>query len=159
VTLSSPTVQNQLVSALKILGVDSRAAIEQHEVDPLIYLLQEAGADLGYRFEWERYGPFSDALAEDVSEVDGADIDETPEFDEQLQVAAQRVREAIGSGYSGLSEFTWMRLVASVHFLRRHSGLSLTNGDRPPLLLAPPYETSMVEAAKARADVLIELST
>lgn len=157
--MSASTVQNQLVSALKVLGVDSRAAIEQHEVDPLIYLIQEAGADLGYRFEWERYGPFSEALAEDISEVDSADIAEASEVSEDLQVAAQRVREAIGSGYSGLSEFTWMRLVASVHFLRRHSGLSLANGDRPPLLLAPPYEGSMVEAAKARADALIKMST
>jgi hypothetical protein len=141
------TAQDQLVPAIRALGLDSRAVIEQGEVDPIVYLLVQAGADLGYRFEWERYGPFSSALGADLVDLTAEDLEEPFVLDARLTDAVASVRGIIEPDYPGLRSFTWIRLLASVHFLTTYSGLQLRNGDRPPYLQNPPFEQRMIDAA------------
>jgi hypothetical protein len=142
--------QNQLVSVLNALGLDGRKLIEDGEAEPAIYLLEQAGARLGYRFEWERFGPFSEALAADLSRLTRTDLDEPADLDIEPSGAAERVRHVIEPKLPELSLATWIRLLASVHFLRRYSGLRLDQADRPPYLQRPPFEQQMIDAALAR---------
>lgn len=141
---------SQIVPLLSALAIDRWEALRGGEVDPAIYLLQQAGADLGYRFAWERYGPFSEDLAADLVDLTEEDVDQPDEFDESLRDAADRVLTVIEPTYVGLSQLTWIRLLASVHFLEHFSGLKLDNGDRPAYLRRGEFEQSMIETAADR---------
>ena len=148
------TAQSQLIPAIKALGIDPRDALRAGEVDPAVYLLQEAGAQFGYRFEWERYGPFSEALAVDIGELTADDLEtavDPRDLPNDVASAAERVRVLIEPPRpAGLPEFTWIRLLASVHFLRRYAGVEVDNGDRPPYLQQPPFEQNTVALAVER---------
>lgn len=146
--------QNQLVSALNALGLDGRKLIEDGEAEPAIYLLEQAGARFGYRFEWERLGPFSAALAADLSRLSRADLDDPRSLEPDSRQAAERVRGIIEPALPELSTETWVRLLASVHFLRQYAGLRLDRDDRPAYLERPPFEQTMIDAALVRIGTL-----
>jgi hypothetical protein len=144
------TAQDQLVAVLDAVGLSGRKVIEEGEADPIVFLLEEAGAGFGYQFEWERYGPFSEALASDLVELSAEDFEYPRALDGRLKEVAQRVRDMIEPSLPGLPCTTWIRLLAAVLFLQRYSGMQLDSGNRPPYLQAPPFEQSMIEAAVAR---------
>jgi hypothetical protein len=145
---------SQIVPLLSALGLDGRKAIASGEVDPVVYLLEQAGADLGYSFEWERYGPFSQDLAADLVDMTPEDLEELGELDERVRGAVDRVRAIIEPEFPDLTEFTWIRLLASVHFLQHVSGLRLDNGRRPPYLSGSLFEQRMIDEAVRRVAAL-----
>jgi hypothetical protein len=145
---------SQIVPLLSALGIDPWDALKGGEVDPSIYLLQQAGADLGYRFEWERYGPFSQDLAVDLVDLSEGDVEQPDKLEDSLTEAVDRVMAVIEPTYAGLSKLTWIRLLASVHFLEYVSGLKVDNGDRPAYLRRGEFEQSMIETAADRVSNL-----
>jgi len=148
------TAQGKLVSALNALGLDTLSVLEAGEADPPVYLLEQAGAGFGYHFEWERYGPFSEALAADLVQLRADDLEHPDDLDEHLAQVANRVREVIEPPLASLPRATWIRLLASVHFLTRYSGMRLTDGDRPAYLQSPPFEEGMIDTALERVGLL-----
>src|SRR5205807_10531285 len=64
--------KTELASYIQSLGLSSklqtfRVDFEKRlEFQKTIYLLQEAGADLGYQFGWYKHGPYSSSLADDA---------------------------------------------------------------------------------------------
>ena len=125
------TQAGKLVPAVKALGVDVREAVELGEADAFVYLLDQAGAGWGYRYEWERYGPFSEALAADLVALTEEDLQADAELDEATMKAVERVRPLM-SLPSGVQQYTWIRLLASLDFLQRYAGTPLATTARPP---------------------------
>ena len=86
-----------------------------------------AGIDLGYRFEWDLYGPFSKGLAADLS-LYAADRDTI-----DVKVAEVRVSQKAGETFSrmmesmnapppaagqpGVSKVLWLEILASIHHI------------------------------------------
>jgi len=139
----------QVVAAVNALGINSRDALAAGEMDVIVYLLDNAGAGLGYRFEWERFGPFSESLAADLVDLANASPETVAPLPANLAVAVERVRPLVVNPAPGVPELTWIRLLASVHFLQHFAGLPVVNGDRPAYL-RNNFEDAAIAAAKAR---------
>jgi hypothetical protein len=102
----------------KIDKVEARKTIQK-----AVYLGQETGADMGYRFNWYRMGPYSPALTRDYFKLDEAIKAGVPVGDRRLHPA---LVDRLGSlaevfkkprGFSR-SQADWLELLASLHFLR-----------------------------------------
>lgn len=142
------TQAGKLVPAVKALGVDVREAVELGEADAFVYLLDQAGAGWGYRYEWERYGPFSEALAADLVALTEEDLQADAELDEATMKAVERVRPLM-SLPSGVQQYTWIRLLASLDFLQRYAGTPLATTARPPYIEGH-FEQAAIHAAVER---------
>lgn len=88
-----------------------------------VYLSQLTGADLGYRFGWYIYGPYSNELTADAFRLRDDLFREDDEFEKEK--LNSRVRETLArapeiwSGRpDGVDEPTWLELLASLHFLK-----------------------------------------
>ncbi len=78
-----------------------------------IYLLQELGLDVGYKFNWYIYGPYSSQLASDGFELEGKQ--ETKDF------SPIRVKKSITSKFDKLidkNSSTWYEFLSSILFLK-----------------------------------------
>jgi hypothetical protein len=139
----------RLIPAVKALGIDAGDALRRHEIDTCIYLLDQAGAGFGYRYEWERYGPFSEALAADLVELTDEDLQESPPLETDARTAAEQVRDLLEPA-AGLSQFTWIRLLASLDFLQRFAGRSLTSSGVRPAYIEANFEEPAIAAAVER---------
>lgn len=141
---------SQMISAIKAAGVEVQDALREQAAEPLVYLLDSAGAGFGYLYEWDAFGPHSHELAADIADLTPENLEEAEELEEPISGAAARVREALGQSNSlGLSQSSWLRLLAAVDYLQRQAGLDLTNGDRPPYV--KNFENRAIEAAKLAA--------
>jgi hypothetical protein len=138
---------NRLVPAVKAAGIDVQSALSCGEMDACVYLLDQAGAGFGYRYEWERYGPFSEALAADLVELTDEDL-QGGSPDDAAAVAARRVAQ-LAEPAAGLSRLTWIRLLASVDFLMRFTGAPVSTGPRPAYIDAN-FEQPAIDAAVTR---------
>ncbi|MGI8623512.1 MAG: hypothetical protein ACR2NB_08495 [Solirubrobacteraceae bacterium] len=143
------TQASRLISAVNALGINARTALERGEIDAAIYLLDQAGADFGYRYEWERYGPFSETLAADVVELTDEDLLNPADTGEAVKAAVEHVRPLIEEPAAGLKQFTWIRLLASLDFLQRFAGEELGAGGHPAYIEAN-FEQSVIETAIER---------
>lgn len=124
-----------MIAALRASGLESHEILRGQEVQPRAYLLQAAGAELGYRFSWEAMGPYSEDLARDLAEFDHGEIDESQlaqaDCHDALATFATLARIPDGLDFS---REVWLRLLACVLFLDRRGRPELLNGSRPPLL-------------------------
>lgn len=98
-----------------------------------IYLLQVSGIDLGYRFGWDVYGPYSPGLAKngvryesEMVRVEAAVRD--LQLTEEARNAIERVRRtmALPPGAPGLTETAWLELLCSLHFIADTLGVDLS---------------------------------
>ncbi len=113
------------------------AAGESLEVDTLddrlrlqkaIYLIQAAGADLGYRYSWYIRGPYSTSLTQDyfaVAELakNSQDDDQRllkPEFVAKVKAATKALAKPV---QVRLSLAQWYELLASLHYLAKYEKL------------------------------------
>ncbi|MGH2373256.1 MAG: hypothetical protein ACRDIC_07215 [bacterium] len=88
-----------------------------------IYLVQVAGVDLGYRFSWNQYGPYSPDLAQDRVRLE-ARRDDIRESLEQLRMrkgieaALDEVKGLIQKPKAtALTDAEWLELLSSLHYL------------------------------------------
>jgi hypothetical protein len=92
-----------------------------------IYLVQALGLDLGYRFAWNQYGPYSAELAQDGTSL-SANRDEVREraavlrLRPQVQGLLSKVRNLQDQRPDHLTEAAWLELLTSIHFLAIESG-------------------------------------
>jgi hypothetical protein len=141
----------ELVPAVKALGIDAGDALERGEMDAAVYLLDQAGAGWGYRYEWERYGPFSEALAADLVALTDDDLAATDGLDPAVQVAVGRVCPLLDAPPGSVQPYTWIRLLASLDFLQRYAGTPLSSTARPPYIESS-FEQPVIDAAVERLD-------
>lgn len=110
---------------LKELDVKTFDELEQRiSFQKKIYLLWVSGADLGYRFTWDRYGPYSKSLAraaglyEDYKrEIDDV-IDQyqfTDDFEAGIAQAKRLIAKPTEAGR--IRESIWVEILSSLHFL------------------------------------------
>jgi len=97
------------------------------KVQKSVYLVQSAGADLGYRFQWYKHGPYSAALASDyfaLVESDG-NKDRFPN-QHQLWRSYKEIIHDVKSIFepdtkSSFKPDLWLELMASWHYLQKIS--------------------------------------
>lgn len=146
----------QLVLSMRTAGVEVEDALGQGFAEPLIYLLDSAGAKFGYRYAWDPFGPRSPELAEDIADLTEADLTESSELDHSVEAAARRVRTAVDAAPQATESIAvWVQLLAAVDYLQGTAELQLENGDRPPYIQRN-FEERVVEAAKEAARLLHE---
>jgi hypothetical protein len=144
----------RLVPALVSAGLDTSEIARGQGVQTAVYLLERAGANLGYRYGWEMFGPFSDDLASVLDDVNERTVDAyVCEPDGGVVDAAGRLRALRERRPGDLSDGLWFRLLACVDFLENRATISLDNGSRPSYLLTFG-DATIAEARVAVADVL-----
>ena len=91
------------------------------EMQKAIYLLQDMGVPVGnYGFRWYYYGPYSQALQDDMyfeSSRRSEEITLSKEYMEDVL----KLKQVIESGYNGKYSVTkWIECIASMHYLREN---------------------------------------
>ena len=103
---------------LKIDDFRSRKILQKK-----MYLLQLTGIDLGYRYNWYLYGPYSPALASDTFTIRD-EIKYDKEFDDYELNAQTKTKLNLLYTIVNLpdspqtSEPEWLELLASLHYLK-----------------------------------------
>lgn len=127
-------MENRLI-ALKLVMDELNVPVEiatlgdRKRVQKAIYLGQQAGVDLGYRFGWYLLGPYSSNLARDYfalsASIEGGE--ETGQHalrrDSKDSLARLIPIMTPPEGVE-LEPEDWLELLASLHFLRKVSNLS-----------------------------------
>jgi len=149
-TVSVLTQASRLVPAVKALGIDVAEALERGEIDVVVYLLDQAGAGFGYRYEWERYGPFSPELAADLVELTNEDLKTSDAaLEPDVSAAVLTVRPII-EPLPNVRQFTWIRLLASLDFLQRYARVPVDPSGS--VHIGASFEESTVRAATKRLE-------
>ncbi len=92
------------------------------EFQKSIYLLQEAGAPLGYQFGWYIYGPYSSSLANDAFPVASLPAESFKMFNEPINAEAiKRFQTLIKAIPRDRKRAYWLELLASVDYVMKHS--------------------------------------
>ncbi len=92
------------------------------EFQKITYLLQESGADLGYRFGWYIHGPYSSSYADDAYSLAALPEEYFDSAQESVdQSAIRKVIDLLDSIPSTMSKPYWLELLSSVHYVKRHS--------------------------------------
>jgi len=97
--------------------------IRRKTLQKKIYLLQLTGVDLGYRYNWYLYGPYSPALASDTFALRD-EIEYDKEFEDyNLNTQTESKLELLHTIVSlpdsqGTDEPEWLELLASLHYLK-----------------------------------------
>ena len=91
-----------------------------------IYLIQGLGLDLGYRFSWNQYGPYSSELAQDGMLLE-AGVAEEPKTAESLRfkpAAEQKLLafSELAKPIDRVGQAAWLELLSSLHYLATSSG-------------------------------------
>jgi len=92
------------------------------QLQKIVYLLQEAGAELGYHFGWYIHGPYSSSLANDAYPLSSAPAEIIDTFKSPVdEKAAKKFRSLIDSVPSDKRRADVLELLASVHYVMTHS--------------------------------------
>lgn len=144
--------QRALKLILEGLGVgsDISSVSRRKTVQKATYLVQAAGVDLGYRYNWYVMGPYSPALTRDyyaLAEALAVDEGDSANYALQDAVAAKvaEVSRLLNVPRDvNLGQAEWAELVASLHFLVEKRGLSKDDAraviDREKSKLAPYFD-------------------
>jgi hypothetical protein len=119
-----------LGKCLKELDVKALDEIEHRiSFQKKIYLLWISGADLGYRFTWDRFGPYSKSLARTASlyTEHKTEIDEEInkfEFKGEFEAGIERAKLLIAKPPEAekIPESAWVEILSSLHFLNTDAG-------------------------------------
>jgi uncharacterized protein YwgA len=90
-----------------------------------VYLGQLTGVDLGYRYNWYVYGPYSPALAQDYYALAALPTGEKQQvqqasLNEETKVKLARARPLLAVPADvALDVASWLELLCSSHYLRR----------------------------------------
>ncbi len=91
------------------------------ELQKVVYLLQEAGADLGYHFGWYIHGPYSSSLADDAYPLSSSGKF-LKTFQSPVNERALTKFKSLIDSVSGTKKRTyWLELLSSVHYVTKHS--------------------------------------
>lgn len=93
----------------------------------IVFLLNELGLVVGdYKFSWDKYGPFSQSLHNDIALISEEDVAYDGEFSSYAQsiidYAKNIFKKWTETNYSGRN---WIETVSSIVFLKRYEYPSL----------------------------------
>jgi hypothetical protein len=148
-TTNFPT--RELLPSLRTCGLLPREIAADRKVQEVVYLLGRAGAELGYRYKWEMFGPYSVELADDVRDLDRelietASTEGAPVPTEVLE----RVRALLQPPeHLDLAQDDWLRLVTCVDFVERRAPGATENGGTP-VFLARNFDANAIGCARDR---------
>lgn len=92
------------------------------EFQKTAYLIQEAGADLGYRFGWYLHGPYSSSYADDAYSLAALPKEYFDSVQESVDESVLRkIRDLLDSIPPTKNRSYWLELLSCVHFVKRHS--------------------------------------
>ena len=112
------------------IAADLSTFANRKTIQKAVYLGQYAGADLGYRFVWDKMGPFSENLARDYYRL--AEALNVGSEDYKSRILRPVIRESLEevkplvqppTTWEGMPQ-DWLELVASVHYLSKVSKLT-----------------------------------
>ena len=108
-----------MISDLKTFQLDF---VKRLEFQKTAYLLQEAGADLGYRFGWYIHGPYSSSYADDAYSLASLPKEYYASIQESIdEEAVQKIKDLLDSIPTTKTRSYWLELLACVHFVKKHS--------------------------------------
>src|SRR2546427_10402792 len=90
------------------------------EFQKTIYLLQEAGAHLGYQFGWYKHGPYSSSLADDAYVLAALPPAILASFQVEVNNDAIKKFKELTGDVSKDSAY-YLELISSVHYVTSHS--------------------------------------
>ena len=122
----------------KEIATDLQQFDARFKVHKKLCLLQAAGANLGYTFHWDLYGPYSAELGQDLGAIidpvyaqeiaarlSGASLNDTG----RAKLARAKALFGVPSQSLGVSEDTWLEVVASLSFLKGLRGEKASQND------------------------------
>jgi len=108
----------RLVACLKVMGVDPRANTVESRIvlQKLAYLIQASGVDLGIRFRWYLFGPYSKDLTRSIYD-EGLVYEEIemPRLTPQTVERLEKLRDFLGEF---IEDTHYLELLASLHYAR-----------------------------------------
>lgn len=125
-------------------GADISTQEDRIEIQKLICLVQEAGLQLGYSFNWYVRGPYSPGLTSDYYQI--ASKSEAVEADSQNYTLSEPARNAVQRvahiatppPQANLPRVFWLELIASIAFLIRRYRMSREAAEAK-IKLSKPY--------------------
>ena len=132
-------MENRLIAlelVLNELGLDSKIdnLADRISLQKAVYLSQEAGVKLGYRFSWYVRGPYSTGLTRDYYDLQVATVnDDEPNhgkrLKDDLRARLQQIKPIFMPDDSDsedrlnpLDRSEWLELLASIHYLHKKVG-------------------------------------
>jgi hypothetical protein len=106
------------------IRLDTTSVHGRKTVQKAVYLAQAAGVDLGYRYNWYIFGPYSPLLTHDsyaLSESLASDDDPSGHYELQksARTRLQHIKPLMTPpAGTGLTKPEWLELIASIHYLR-----------------------------------------
>ena len=137
----------RVLPLLKECGLTADEIVGQRGVQEVVYLLEQTGCELGYRFKWELCGPFSRELAEEFADLDRETVEAASTAHANVAAKLAPLFEPPEGLHLAIPD--WLRLVVSVDFVERREPGITENGETPPFI-ALNYETNEVAAARER---------
>ncbi len=104
---------------------------DRKKIQKAVYLSQLTGVDLGYRFGWYLMGPYCPSLTSDyyaLKESIESKDDEHKKFElkKSIKIPLEKIKPLFEVPKNvDLSVESWLELIASYHFLRSISDLSV----------------------------------
>jgi uncharacterized protein YwgA len=113
---------NELDVELNIEDISDRIRIQK-----TVYLAQEAGVNLDYRYSWYIHGPYAPALAGDYYNLRALVLDdqasvENKNLTDSAKENLRKIKSIFSSPSQDLKNENWLELLSSYHFLRVKSG-------------------------------------
>jgi hypothetical protein len=142
----------RLIPALRKAGLTADEIVGNRKVQETVYLLERAGLNLGFRFKWEVFGPFSSELADEIALLDRANVEMVSRDLYAEEEAAAEVGRLmpVPDGLS-LRDEEWLRLLISVDFVEQRAPGSTANGGTPPFI-SLNFAREDIEMARQRVD-------
>jgi hypothetical protein len=148
-------LSTRLVPALRGCGLTTDEIVADRKVQEVVYLLERSGDKLGFKFKWEVSGPFSGDLADEIRELDRADVDQAAQPPQEAQEAIGRVELLMRVPEPvELSDEEWLRLVMCVDFVESRAPGTTENGGTPPFIRLNFSEDAIRAAREQAREVL-----
>ncbi len=150
-------ITEHLMNGIRIDSFDERLTLQKY-----VYLALQAGFDLGFRYSWYHYGPYSPSLTEAAYyyKENKKYYDELPQMFRLSEAGKQslnKVRALVCQGSElGVEEPQWLELLASIHYLKwiAYGNEGVTRNSIAKRLKTHGKEQFQVETVKSAWDAL-----
>ncbi len=147
-----------VVKILECMGVEINNNTFENRLDvqKSIYLAQEAGLDLGFRYNWYIRGPYCPRLTDLLFNISHSslysNLNLTDRADERLRRLVNNIESTRCKSINLLS---WKELLASVHYLRFQNRDDLQTIVNDILNKKPWYDEEQIRYAYEQLDYIL----
>jgi len=146
----------ELLPALLRCGLLPTEIASDRKVQEVVYLLKRAGFELGYRYKWELFGPYSAELADQIQDLDEESIERaSPDDATASNDVVVLLNELTAQPQEiDLPDEDWLRLVTCIDFVEQRVPGATENGGTPEYI-ARNFEPRAIDAARERVRELL----